>query len=198
MASGDSPLEKRFEPGLATILRGHRPLEAKGQERPCNYTDSAMSRRLWRRVERRERGYEDRVSTIVIIIIIVVAVAALAILTVALRRRSEQRRQRRERLASEAAGHRQEADAHASKAQEVKREAETQRRSAAEHEALAEDHRTEAERHAADAERHAAEAQQEAGQADELEERVPREGRAAAFHDEKAAEREQELDDEKG
>ena len=53
-------------------------------------------------------------SVIVIIAIVVAALIGLAFVAVYVRRRGEQRQVLRERRASEAAGHRQEADAHAS------------------------------------------------------------------------------------
>ena len=57
-------------------------------------------------------------SAVVIIAIVVAALIALALVVVYVRRRVEQRQVLRKRLASEATGHRQEADAHATKAQE--------------------------------------------------------------------------------
>ena len=71
-------------------------------------------------------------SVIVIIAIVVAALIVLAFVAVYVRRRGEQRQVLRKRLASEAAGHRQEADAHATRAQELGPEAEALRREATE------------------------------------------------------------------
>jgi hypothetical protein len=62
-------------------------------------------------------------SVIAIIAIVVAVLVVLALVGVYVRRRVEQRRVLRERLASEAIGHRQEADAHATRAQELGPEA---------------------------------------------------------------------------
>ena len=95
------------------------------------------------------------------------------------RRRGEQRQVLRERLASEAAGHRQEADAHATKAQELGPEAEALRREATEH--------------AVSAEREAARAEELGTRATQAEQQTSREGQSAGRHDEKAAELEEKL-----
>ena len=58
-------------------------------------------------------------SAIAIIAIVVVALIVLALAAVFIARRGKQRALLRERQASEAAGHRQEADAHAAKASRV-------------------------------------------------------------------------------
>jgi flagellar biosynthesis/type III secretory pathway M-ring protein FliF/YscJ len=69
-------------------------------------------------------------SVVVIIAIVVAALIVLAFVAVYVRRRGEQRQVLRKRLASEATGHRQEADAHATRAQELGPEAEALRREA--------------------------------------------------------------------
>ena len=57
----------------------------------------------------------------------------------------------------------------------------------------AERHRAEAERQAELAEAHSKAAAEAADRANDVEERIPREGRGAAFHDERATELEQKL-----
>jgi flagellar biosynthesis/type III secretory pathway M-ring protein FliF/YscJ len=122
---------------------------------------------------------EVRMSTIVIIAIVVAVVIVLALVPVYVRRRAERRRVLRERLASEATGHRQEADAHASRAQELGPEADALRRVATEQ--------------GARAEREAARAGELGARAAQVEQQISHEGLSAARHDEKAAELEEEL-----
>jgi hypothetical protein len=146
---------------------------------PGNYPRLARANRRRRGLTTAAIGYPPSMSTIVVIAIIVVAVILVVAVALALRRRAEERRRQRERVANEAAGHRQEAEAHASKARELNTDVERHQRAAREHEGAAERHAREAERHAA-----------EAG---ETSERISREGRAAARHDEEAAQREEQL-----
>ena len=77
-------------------------------------------------------------SVIAIIAIVVAALIILALVAVYVRRRAERRQILRQRLASEATGHRQEADAHATRAQELGPEASALRRGATEQAAFAE------------------------------------------------------------
>ena len=84
-------------------------------------------------------------SAIVIIVIVVVALLVLALVAVSIARRAKQTELLRERKASEAAGHRQEADAHAARAQELAPKAEALRREATEHAALAKEEAARAE-----------------------------------------------------
>lgn len=75
-----------------------------------------------------------------VIAIVAIVVAALIISVLGafyVRRRAKRREVLRERLASDAAGHRQEADAHAARAQELGPEAEALRREATAHAAAA-------------------------------------------------------------
>ena len=125
-----------------------------------------------------ERG-KVCMSAIVIIAIIVAALTVLAFGAVYVRRRGEQRQVLRERRASEAAGHRQEADAHATRAQELGPEAEVLRR--------------EANEAAASAAKEAARAEELDRRATQAEQQISREGQSAGRHDEKAAELEEEL-----
>lgn len=118
-------------------------------------------------------------DTAVIISIVVVALVVISIVAAVLRRRAEQRQLERERLAGQASGHRQEADAHVAKARELDHEAAQERQLQSHHAELAE--------------RHAAKADEHAERADQLEGRVPREGRSAAFHDERATEIEEKI-----
>ncbi|HYN21274.1 MAG TPA: hypothetical protein VE078_09970, partial [Thermoanaerobaculia bacterium] len=76
-------------------------------------------------------------SAIVIIAIVVAVLLVLALVAVFAARRTRHTELLRERQASEAAGHRQEADAHAAKAQQLAPQAEALRREATEHAALA-------------------------------------------------------------
>jgi len=109
----------------------------------------------------------------VIIAIVVGALIVLALVAMFITRRRKQTELLRERQASEAAGHRQEADAHAAKAQELAPEAEALRREATEHAALAEEE--------------AARAEELDKRATQVEQQKSREGHAAGRHDEAAS-----------
>ena len=132
-------------------------------------------------------------STIAVIAIVAAAIVLAVFLFVALRRWSESRAAIKERHAQEAAGHRQQADAHTSKARELGGELDHHRAQAERQHAEAERHRAEAERQAELAEAHSKAAAEAADRANDVEERIPREGRGAAFHDERATELEQKL-----
>ncbi len=110
-------------------------------------------------------------SAIVIIAIVVAALIVLALVTVNVRRRVEQRQLLRARLASEATGHRQEADAHATRAQELGPEANALRQ--------------EATAQAASAEREATRANELGARARQAEQQISHEGQSAGRHDEK-------------
>lgn len=118
-------------------------------------------------------------STLTIIVIVVAALIAIALLVAFARHRSAEREIEHDRLSSEAFAHRDQADSNVARAREVGREAEAER--------------SEAERHAAVAEEHAQKADEHAQKASDLEKRVETAGRAAAFHDEQAAEREERI-----
>jgi hypothetical protein len=132
-------------------------------------------------------------STIVVIAIIAAALVLGVFLFVALRRYLAERNRRRERLAADAAGHRQEADANAAIAERLNQQAERLRTGAEQHRGEAERHRIEAERHAELAERHAAEAEEESVEAEQAKERIERAGRSADMHDQHATELERKL-----
>jgi FtsZ-interacting cell division protein ZipA len=132
-------------------------------------------------------------STVVLIAIIAAAVVLAIFLFVALRRWNEARAAARERRTQEAAGHRQQADAHTTKARELGSELEHHRAQAAQQQTEAERHRLEAARQEELAQEHAKAAEEAVARADEIEDRIPREGRGAAFHDERATELEEKL-----
>ncbi len=116
------------------------------------------------------------------ITIIVVALAALLLIGLAaslLRKRALEREVEHDRLSGEASAHREQADSNIARARELGREAESER--------------SEAERHAIAAEEHTEAAAAHAERARALEQRIRTAGSAAAFHDERAAEREQKL-----
>jgi flagellar biosynthesis/type III secretory pathway M-ring protein FliF/YscJ len=125
-------------------------------------------------------------STILWIVIAVAAAVVIAIFATVVKRNLEARRAERERLATEAAGHRQEAEAHASRAGELSEESRQVEAQAQQDEELARQHEELARQHAQQASerREDAAAVADAGQ---------RAGRAAGFHDEQAAEREEQL-----
>ena len=118
-------------------------------------------------------------STALVIAIVIAAVVIGLIALFALRHYMQERARRRERVAADAAGHRREADANTAKARDL-------------NERLA-GSREEAERHRELAERHAARAGEAEREAGELEEQIPRAGRSADFHDQRAAELEEKL-----
>lgn len=116
-------------------------------------------------------------ALIIAIVVVVLIVAALAV-TFA-RRAAAEREIERKRLSGEASAHREQADSNVGRAKELGREAEV--------------HRAEAERHAVAADEHAEAASEHAEKATKLEQSVQTAGKAAAFHDEQAADREEKL-----
>jgi len=119
-------------------------------------------------------------STALIIVIVIAAIVVVAAIAAWLRHRAAEREIEAERLSGEAVAHRDQADANVGRARERGREAKA--------------HRRQAEEHAAKAEEHAAVADEHAEKAAELEGEVRRAGEAAAFHDNAAAEREEQLE----
>ena len=115
-------------------------------------------------------------TTIIAIVGIVLGIALLLFVALRLVRAADARR---EQLTREAQDHRAEADANVAKAKDLAPEREK-------HEQAAEHHTAEAERHLAQAEEHQA-------TAEELARRSEVAGRAAARHDERAAEAEKQL-----
>jgi hypothetical protein len=118
-------------------------------------------------------------STALIIVIVIAAIILVAVAAVLIRRRAAERELERRRLAGEASAHRDQAESNVSRARELGRDAEL--------------HRRQAEEHAAAAEEHAAAADEHAERATGLDRKVQTAGKAAARHDEQAAEREQKL-----
>jgi hypothetical protein len=118
-------------------------------------------------------------STALVIVIVVAAVIVIALVAAMVRRQAAEREIEHDRLSGEAFAHRDQADANVARARELGREAEDARR--------------QAEEHAIAADEHARAAQENAQRATELEGRVETAGRAAARHDEQAAEREDKL-----
>jgi hypothetical protein len=119
-------------------------------------------------------------STALIIVIIVAAVIVIALLAMLARRRAAEREIEQERLSGEALAHRDQADANVARARDRGR--------------AAEEHRRQANEHAERAEEHATQAAEHAEKATELEGQVRTAGKAAAFHDDQAAEREAKLE----
>ena len=119
-------------------------------------------------------------STALIIVIVIAAIVVIALIAAFLRSRSAEREIEQERLSSEAVAHRDQADSNVAKARERGREADEARR--------------QAEEHAVRAEEHAAAATEKAEQAAALEQQIRTAGKAAAFHDDQAAEREEQLE----
>jgi hypothetical protein len=118
-------------------------------------------------------------ATALIIVIVIAAIVVIAAVAALLRSRAIEREIEQERLSGEALAHRDQADSNVARARERGREAER--------------HRREAEQHAVRAEEHAAAAADHAEKAAALERQIQTAGRAAAFHDGQAAEREEKL-----
>jgi hypothetical protein len=115
-------------------------------------------------------------TTIIAIVGIVLGIALLLFVAKKLVQAADARR---EQLTRDAIDHRAEAEANIAKAQDLAPEREK--------------HEQAAEHHTAEAERHVAEAEQHQAAAEELQRRSELAGRAAARHDEKAAEAEKQL-----
>ena len=118
-------------------------------------------------------------STALVIVIVIAAIVLILAAVAFLRRRAAKREVERRRLAGEATAHRDQAESNVSRARDLGREAELQRRQAQEHQVAAQQHADAAEEHTV--------------RATALDRKVQTAGKAAAFHDEKAAEREQKL-----
>jgi FtsZ-interacting cell division protein ZipA len=118
-------------------------------------------------------------STALIIVIVIAAIVVIALIAALLRRRAAEHEIEQDRLSGEALAHRDQADSNVAKARERGREAEQ--------------HRSEAEEHAARADQHATAAAEHAEKASALEQQIQTAGKAAAFHDDQAAEREEKL-----
>jgi hypothetical protein len=118
-------------------------------------------------------------SVALVIVIVIAAVVLAAVAFTLIRRAAAEREIEHERVSGEAFAHRDQADANVARARDLGREAE--------------EHRSEAARHAAAADEHALAAQEHAERATKLEQEVKTAGKAAAFHDEQAADREERL-----
>jgi hypothetical protein len=118
-------------------------------------------------------------STVVIFIIVLAVLVLVGLAVTMVRRRAVEREIEADRISGEAFAHRDQAESNVARARDLGQEAEEERKRA--------------EQHAIAADEHAQAAQEHAERATSLEQKVETAGRAAAFHDDQAAEREERL-----
>jgi uncharacterized membrane-anchored protein YhcB (DUF1043 family) len=116
-----------------------------------------------------EFGYHASMTVFLIVVIAVAAVAAIAIAaSFRLRQRRAQKEMLRERISSDVAGHRQEAEAHSSRAADLGPQAEAHREEAAQHLAKADELERAADRARRFADRHGTRAEERERELEEI------------------------------